>query len=236
MGLTMTLKRMRFTLFECLRALKMSPSIVLLWLVLVPLKLFAAGEVEVSNPQVKLETEKGAIVIELFPAKAPISVNNFLKHVNDFHYDGLIFHRVIKGFMIQTGGFTFDFTARESERPRIVNEASNGLKNLRGTIAMARTSAPDSAQAQFFINHRSNSFLDSKGDKIGYAVFGKVISGMDTVDAIAVVPTSGFSMYQDVPIEPIRLLSARLLNPEVWVEPKDPEPAAATFERPIPIR
>lgn len=232
----MILKRMRFTLFERLRMLKMSPKIVLLCLLMAPLKLFATSEAEVGNPQVKLETEKGAIIIELFPQKAPVSVNNFIKHVNDFHYDGLIFHRVIKGFMIQTGGFTFDFTARESERPRIVNEAFNGLKNLRGTIAMARTSAPDSAQAQFFINHRSNSFLDSKGDKIGYAVFGKVVSGMDTVDAIAVVPTSAFSMYQDVPIKPIRILSARLLNPEVWVEPKDSGPAVATFERPIPIR
>ncbi len=232
----MILKHKSFTIFGRLRALKLSPSIVLLWLVMAPLKMVAASEAEAANPQVKLETEKGAIVIELFPAKAPVSVDNFIKHVNDFHYDGLIFHRVIKGFMIQTGGFTFDFTARESERPRIVNEASNGLKNLRGTIAMARTSAPDSAQAQFFINHSSSSFLDSKGDKIGYAVFGKVISGMDTVDAIAVVPTRGFSMYQDVPIEPIRILSARLLNPEVWVARKDPEPAAAAFERPVPIR
>ena len=214
----------------------MSRSVVFILLMLAPLKLFAAVEMSSVNPQVKLETEKGDIVLELFPKKAPVSVDSFIKHVNNFHYDGLIFHRVIKGFMIQTGGFTFDFTPRESERPTIVNEASNGLKNNRGTIAMARMSDPDSAQAQFFINHSSNSFLNSKGDNVGYAVFGKVISGMDTVDAIATVPTSGFSMYQDVPIEPIRILSARLLNPDVWVERKDPKPVASSFERPIPLR
>ena len=214
----------------------MSRSVVFILLMLASLKLFAAVEMSSVNPQVKLETEKGDIVLELFPKKAPVSVDNFIKHVNNFHYDGLIFHRVIKGFMIQTGGFTFDFTPRESERPTIVNEASNGLKNNRGTIAMARMSDPDSAQAQFFINHSSNSFLNSKGDNVGYTVFGKVISGMDTVDAIATVPTSGLNVHQDVPIEPIRILSARLLNPDAWVERKDPKPVASSFERPIPLR
>ena len=214
----------------------MSRSVVFILLMLAPLKLFAAVEMSSVNPQVKLETEKGDIVLELFPKKAPVSVDNFIKHVNNFHYDGLIFHRVIKGFMIQTGGFTFDFTPRESERPTIVNEASNGLKNNRGTIAMARMSDPDSAQAQFFINHSSNSFLNSKGDNVGYTVFGKVISGMDTVDAIATVPTSGLNVHQDVPIEPIRILSARLLNPDAWVGRKDPKPVASSFERPIPLR
>lgn len=214
----------------------MSRSVVFVLLMLASLKLFAAVEMSSVNPQVKLETEKGDIVLELFPKKAPVSVDNFIKHVNNFHYDGLIFHRVIKGFMIQTGGFTFDFTPRESERPTIVNEASNGLKNNRGTIAMARMSDPDSAQAQFFINHSSNSFLNSKGDNVGYTVFGKVISGMDTVDAIATVPTSGLNVHQDVPIEPIRILSARLLNPDVWVEHKDPKPVTPSFERPIPLR
>jgi cyclophilin family peptidyl-prolyl cis-trans isomerase len=156
--------------------------------------------------------------------------------VNNYHYDGLIFHRVIKNFMIQTGGFTFDFTPRESDRPTIINESSNGLKNRRGSIAMARTSAPDSAQAQFFINHSNNGFLDTKGDQIGYAVFGQVVNGMRTVDAIANLPTGNFSMYQNVPIEPIRILSARLMNPDSWVALEEPKPAKPAFERPVPVK
>ena len=189
-----------------------------------------------TNPMIKLETEKGDITLELFPAKAPISVDNFIKHANDFHYDGLIFHRVIKGFMIQSGGFTFDLTQRLSKRAPITNESKNGLTNGRGTIAMARTSDPDSAQAQFFINHRGNSRLDTRGDKIGYAVFGKVTRGMDVVDAIAKVRTQTVSMYNDVPVEPVRILTARLLNPETWTPLKDPEPAAPAFERPVPLK
>jgi len=189
-----------------------------------------------TNPMIKLETEKGDITLELFPAKAPISVDNFIKHANDFHYDGLIFHRVIKGFMIQSGGFTFDLTPRLSIREPIANESKNGLTNGRGTIAMARTSVPDSAQAQFFINHRGNSRLDKRGDRIGYAVFGKVTRGMDVVDAIAKVRTQTVSMYQNVPVEPVRILTARLLNPEIWTPLKDPEPAAPAFERPVPLK
>ena len=115
-----------------------------------------------DKPRVELKTEMGDIVVELFPKAAPASVDNFIKLVNDYHYDGLIFHRVIKGFMIQAGGFTFDFSARESSRGSIVNESSNGLKNKRGTLAMARMNDPDSAEAQFFINHKSNGFLDPK--------------------------------------------------------------------------
>ena len=130
------------------------------------------------------------------------SVNNFIKHVNDFHYDGLIFHRVIKGFMIQTGGFTFDFTARESERSRIVNEASNGLKNLRGTIAMARTSAPDSAQAQFFINLIDTEWLAGK-----HTVFGRVRQGMDILDAIGSTPVD----EQDRPLQDVRIIQVKVL-------------------------
>lgn len=192
---------------------------------------------ENNNPQVMLNTEKGEIIIELFPQQAPITVDNFVKLVNEFHYDGLIFHRVIKGFMIQTGGFTFDLSRRESPRPAIVNESLNGLKNKRGSVAMARMADPDSAEAQFFINHKSNRTLNARDDTMGYAVFGQVISGMDVVDAIAVVETQAVSFYRDVPVEAIRILSARLLNPEAWTplpEPKRPE--TLSFERPIPIR
>jgi len=189
-----------------------------------------------ANPRVKLATEKGDIILELFPAKAPISVDNFIKHANSFHYDGLIFHRVIKGFMIQSGGFTFDLTPRLSDRTPITNESKNGLSNSRGTIAMARTSDPDSAQAQFFINHASNRRLDTRGEKIGYAVFGKVTSGMDVVDSIAKVRTQTVSAYSDVPVEPIRILTARLLNPKAWTALKDSEPAAPAFERPVPLK
>ena len=154
------------------------------------------------NPLVRLETEKGNIEIELLPNQAPITVDNFIKLVNDYHYDGLIFHRVIKNFMIQTGGFTFDFTSRESNRSAILNESANGLKNKRGTVAMARTSDPNSAKAQIFINHKDNDFLDSKGNTIGYAVFGKIVSGMEIVDKIAQVPTRSLGQYQNVPVEP----------------------------------
>ncbi|MGB2044685.1 MAG: peptidylprolyl isomerase [Porticoccaceae bacterium] len=192
---------------------------------------------ENNNPQVMLNTEKGEIIIELFPQQAPITVDNFVKLVNEFHYDGLIFHRVIKGFMIQTGGFTFDLSRRESPRPAIVNESLNGLKNKRGSVAMARMADPDSAEAQFFINHKSNRTLNARDDTMGYAVFGQVISGMEVVDAIAVVETQAVSFYRDVPVEAIRILSARLLNPEAWTplpEPKRPE--TLSFERPIPIR
>lgn len=191
---------------------------------------------EDANPQVMLKTEAGDIVIELFPKAAPVSVDNFVKLVNDFHYDGLIFHRVIKGFMIQTGGFTFDLSPRESSRPAIVNESSNGLKNKRGTLAMARMSDPDSARAQFFINHKNNRFLDPRDENAGYAVFGKVVSGMNVVDAIATVKTQSVSMYEDVPVEAIRILSARLVNPEAWTALPEPKPKTLSFERPVPVR
>ena len=117
-------------------------------------------QAEQANPQVLFKTEKGDILVVLYPQAAPISVDNFVKHVNGYHYDGLIFHRVINNFMIQTGGFTWDLTSRSSGRPMIVNEGSNGLKNKRGSLAMARMSDPGSAQAQFFINHKYNKFLD----------------------------------------------------------------------------
>ena len=191
-----------------------------------------------ANPQVLMKTEKGDILIELYSKAAPVSVDNFVKHVNSYHYDGLIFHRVINKFMIQTGGFTWDLSPRASERPTIINEGSNGLKNKRGTLAMARTSDPDSAQAQFFINHKSNKFLDTTEKKAGYAVFGRVISGMKIVDAIAEVETATKQMYQDVPVEPIRILSARLVNPEAWTPLPEVQPKVKklSFERPVPVK
>ncbi|MDG1311154.1 MAG: peptidylprolyl isomerase [Porticoccaceae bacterium] len=198
---------------------------------------FATGlsQAAQDNPQVNIKTEMGDIVVELFPKAAPVSVDNFVKLVNDYHYNGLIFHRVIKGFMIQTGGFTFDFSARASSRGSIVNESANGLKNKRGTLAMARTNDPDSATSQFFINHKSNGFLNPKGSNKGYAVFGAVVSGMNVVDAIAAVETQTQGYYADVPVKPIRILSARLVNPESWAPLAEPGPAAA-IEKPVPLR
>jgi len=188
------------------------------------------------NPQVKLSTEKGDIIIELLPKQAPITVDNFIKLVNQYHYDGLIFHRVIKDFMIQSGGFTFDFTPRESPRKSIEHESFNGLQNSRGAIAMARTSAPNSATAQFFINHRDNYSLDGSidDDKPGYTVFGRVISGMTVVDSIAMVKTTRLYRFADVPVKPIRILTARLLNPDVWTPLEESEEQSQFFERPIP--
>ena len=188
-----------------------------------------------DNPKVVLKTEMGDILVELFPKAAPVSVDNFVKLVNDYHYDGLIFHRVISGFMIQAGGFTFYFSPRESSRGSIVNESSNGLKNKRGTLAMARMNDPDSASAQFFINHKSNGFLNPKGDNKGYAVFGAVVAGMNVVDAIAAVETQTLGYYADVPVKPIRILSARLVNPESWTPLPEPAPAPV-IEKPVPIR
>lgn len=188
-----------------------------------------------ENPQIKLQTDMGDILLELYPEQAPVSVDNFIKHTNSFHYDGLIFHRVIKGFMIQSGGHTFDLTPRVSERAPIINESFNGLSNGRGTISMARTSNPDSAIAQFFINHGNNKSLNARGAKAGYAVFGSVIKGMDVVDAIAETKVATMGMYQNVPVTAIRILSARLVNPEAWKPIAEPKTLPA-FEKPIPIR
>lgn len=165
-----------------------------------------------ANPVVKIATTKGEILVELDAEKAPISVANFLAYTKDGFYNGTIFHRVIKNFMIQGGGMTPDMQQKKTNPP-IKNEAANGLKNKRGTIAMARTPIPDSATSQFFINHKDNAFLDYRGpsaQEIGYAVFGKVIEGMDVVDAIAVTPTRP----GDVPVEPIVIESVTLAKPE----------------------
>ena len=170
------------------------------------LTLTLAGSALAANPKVNLQTNKGLIVIELYPDQAPQSVANFLAYVDAGFYDGTIFHRVIPDFMIQGGGFTADLEKKETRAP-IPNEADNGLKNERGTLAMARTNDPNSATAQFFINHKDNAFLDHSGKTPrgwGYAVFGRVTDGMSVVDAIAATPTGGKGMFpKDVPLETI---------------------------------
>jgi len=158
-----------------------------------------------KNPVVRLETSMGDITLELDTQNAPITTANFIEYVNSGFYDGTIFHRVIDGFMIQGGGMTADMKEKKTRGP-IRNEANNGLKNSRGTIAMARTQVVDSATGQFFINVKDNAFLDHKNETpsgYGYAVFGKVIDGMDTVDAIRQVATGNKGMHQDVPKEAV---------------------------------
>jgi peptidyl-prolyl cis-trans isomerase B (cyclophilin B) len=162
---------------------------------------------------VKLETSKGDITIELNADKAPVTVENFLNYVNDGFYDGTIFHRVIPNFMIQGGGFNDQMMQKNTQDP-IINEADNGLGNDRGTIAMARTQDPNSATAQFFINHKNNDFLNYTAPSIqgwGYCVFGKVTDGMDVVDAIATVSTTNRAGHSDVPEEVIVINSAKVI-------------------------
>ncbi|MBJ6723312.1 peptidylprolyl isomerase [Geomesophilobacter sediminis] len=166
---------------------------------------------EEKNPQVIMETSMGTVKIELFKDKAPISVRNFLSYVKENYYDGLIFHRVIKEFMIQGGGLDENMNPKKTKFA-IKNEATNGLKNVRGTLAMARTSMVDSATSQFFINVVDNAFLDHSGktpDRFGYAVFGQVIEGMDVVDQIRAVKTGNKGGHQDVPVEPVVINSIR---------------------------
>ena len=159
-----------------------------------------------ANPQVELKTTMGNIVIDLYPENAPKTVENFLQYVKDGFYDGTIFHRVISHFMIQGGGFTPDMEKKPTGEP-IPNEADNGLSNKRGTIAMARTNDPHSATAQFFINVQDNMNLDHTGQSHsaawGYAVFGRVTSGMEVVDEIRFVQTGRVGSYSDVPVEPV---------------------------------
>lgn len=161
-----------------------------------------------DNPHVVINTSFGEIELELEAEKAPITVNNFLDYVDAERYDGTIFHRVIANFMIQGGGFD-RYMQRKATKAAIKNEADNGLKNTRGTVAMARTQAPDSATMQFFINHADNDFLDHSSRDFGYAVFAKVVRGMDVVDQIAQVKTSSYGMHQNVPIDPIVINSIK---------------------------
>jgi peptidyl-prolyl cis-trans isomerase A (cyclophilin A) len=157
---------------------------------------------------IKFETSHGSFTVELFPKEAPVSAENFEKYVADQFYDGTIFHRVIPGFMIQGGGLTADFANKETRAP-IKNEAKNGLKNQRGTLAMARTSDVNSATGQFFVNLTDNEFLNNGPRDYGYAVFGRVTEGMDIVDKIAAVKTGRKKGYQDAPLEDVVIVSAR---------------------------
>jgi peptidylprolyl isomerase/peptidyl-prolyl cis-trans isomerase B (cyclophilin B) len=180
----------------------------------------AAGQP--TNPRVLIETSKGNITVEVFPGQAPQSAANFLGYVKSGFYNGLAFHRVIPGFMIQTGGMTADMVEKPKNAP-IQNEADNGLKNLRGTLAMARTGEPHSASSQFFINVADNAFLNHRGKTAhgwGYAVFGQVVDGMNVVDAIVAVPRGNRGPHGDVPIEPIVMQRVTLL-------PEAPVPAPA---------
>ena len=167
-----------------------------------------------SNPLIQMETSKGEIILELDRAKAPASVENFIAYALAGHYDGTIFHRVIKGFMIQGGGLTPELEKKPTREP-IKNEAGNGLKNKTGTISMARTAEIDSATAQFFINTEDNKSLDHGGLNLsvfGYAVFGKVVDGMDVVYTIEQVPTGTAADLQDVPQEPVVITRVTVID------------------------
>jgi peptidyl-prolyl cis-trans isomerase B (cyclophilin B) len=169
-----------------------------------------------ADPQVEMKTSLGTIVLDLYPDKAPLTVENFLKYVKDGHYDGTLFHRVIPGFMIQGGGFSPDFKQKATRGP-VKNEAANGLKNATGTISMARTPDPHSATAQFFINVADNASLDFRfptQEGYGYTVFGKVVKGMDVAERIVKAQTGpGPAGHQNVPVKPIIIEQARLIMP-----------------------
>ena len=165
-----------------------------------------------AAPSVQFQTSAGDFVIELNAEKAPKTVENFLQYVNDKHYEGTVFHRVIDGFMVQGGGFTLAMAQKPTRGP-IALEAANGLRNDRGTIAMARSGNPNSATAQFFVNVVDNPGLNApQPDGFGYAVFGKVSSGMETIDKIRVLPTGNKSGMQNVPLTPITINSVRILK------------------------
>lgn len=170
---------------------------------------------EKGSPMVILTTTMGDIKIELYPDKAPGTVQNFIDYTKAGYYDGTIFHRVIPGFMIQCGGLTSDLQDKtEGRKPAIKNESSNGLRNDAGTLAMARTSAPDSATSQFFINVVNNDFLnkDKAADKVGYAVFGKVVEGMDVVKKIEGTKTTNKGPHQNVPVDAVIIKSAKVVD------------------------
>ena len=171
---------------------------------------------EEAMPKVKMTTSYGEIVIELDKENAPITTENFLSYVESGFYNETVFHRVISGFMIQGGGHLADMTPKDEKLDPIQNEANNGLKNNRGTIAMARTANPHSASSQFFINHADNAFLNFRTNQVdegwGYAVFGQVIEGMEVVDKIADVETGSVGPYQDVPVEAITVLKTEVID------------------------
>jgi cyclophilin family peptidyl-prolyl cis-trans isomerase len=169
----------------------------------------AADQAAAPNPKVLFETSLGKFTVELDQKKAPITVENFLGYVRAGHFDGTIFHRVIPGFMVQGGGFDAQLNQKRVGPP-IVNEAKNGLRNERGTIAMARTNDPNSATAQFFVNTVNNDFLNKKTGSDGYAVFGRVVSGMDVVDKIEKVRTATRNGMENVPVEPVTVVKASI--------------------------
>ena len=157
---------------------------------------------------VRFETTHGGFTIELFERDAPLSVANFLQYVDDEYFDGTIFHRIVPGFVIQGGGLTADFSQKKTRAP-VKNEAANGLLNERGTLSMARTDAPHSATSQFFVNLKDNEFLDYRPGQHGYAVFGRVVDGMEVIDKIAAVRTGRRSGYTDAPMEDVKVHTAR---------------------------
>lgn len=160
----------------------------------------------------EFKTSHGTFTVQLFDKQAPISAENFLKYADEGFFEGTVFHRVIPGFMVQGGGLMADLQSKRGRSP-IKNEAANGLKNKRGTLAMARTNDIDSATSQFFINLVDNDFLDHRPGNYGYAVFGRVDSGMEVIDAIAAVKTGNKGMHQDVPVETITIESVRRIEP-----------------------
>jgi peptidyl-prolyl cis-trans isomerase A (cyclophilin A) len=186
-------------------------SLSLTSLVLASASTWASAQ-SAANPRVKFATSQGEFVVELEPAKAPKTVENFLQYVNDKHYEGTVFHRVIDGFMIQGGGFTADMQQKPTRTP-IPLEAKNGLKNDRYTIAMARTGNPNSATSQFYINVANNDMLNAPNpDGHGYAVFGKVVQGQAVIDKIRTVPTGNRGMHQNVPVSAVTITSATVLK------------------------
>ncbi|HVL13501.1 MAG TPA: peptidylprolyl isomerase [Gemmata sp.] len=186
-------------------------SVKIVTLCFVVLGVVAASGARAANPVVVMETSMGTVKIELFEDKAPVTVKNFLSYVEDKHYDGTVFHRVIENFMIQGGGFQPGMKEKKTKDP-IKNEAANGVTNAKYTVAMARTSDPDSATAQFFINVKDNKFLDKSADSAGYAVFGKVIEGTEVVDKIKAVNTGVKAGFKDVPTEDVVIKSIRLAD------------------------
>lgn len=189
------------------------------WLSL--LLVFLAPAAHAANPLVEMHTTLGSVTVELYPDKAPKTVENFLQYVKDGHYSGTIFHRVIPGFMIQGGGFDKPMLQKRTRAP-IENEAANGLKNTAGTLAMARTADPHSASAQFFVNVADNDFLNFRSptpQNYGYAVFGKVVKGMEVVEKISRAPTGTIGSYSDVPVQAIVIQEMKLLTPAPVVQP-----------------
>jgi cyclophilin family peptidyl-prolyl cis-trans isomerase len=189
-------------------------GIIFAWLLGFPGNVFSSEKKSSKTIKVRVTTNMGEFVLELYPDRAPITVKNFLRYVDRRFYDGTIFHRVIPGFVIQGGGYTKDLVEKPTDPP-IKNEANNGLRNERGTIAMARTSIIDSATSQFFINLKDNDFLnhrDQTPSGFGYAVFGRVIQGMDVVERIAQVPTGIVGGMRDVPLTPVIILKIRRIR------------------------